>query len=388
MIRDIIRVEKKRILSKKVFLIIVGLSLAFSIFKTMSLFKGYNVYDSSGNIEIKAGENLKQSKEKLNNFFLDENSLKDVINRKDKSRYLYNSNLVRLISSNFKEKKFNEITEEDIKDFYEKRVKNINENTKRSLIKYTKEQIDFIDSEAKNLKVPMETGYAEGWKNLNNYMTDFVLIIIIVISMIIIPIFATDQKTKMNELNESTKNGRKLLIKCRVIVAIEVGLILYITTVCIFSLVNLLIFGTKGFNLPIQNSMSYFESIYNITYLEQYLLNFAIGLVAMLVSVSVVLFVTAVFNQILVGGVIVTFFWIIMIIIPKNIFEAHHYLGNFLPYNMTDFNSLYINNEFYNVFGNIVAKSNFTLVISFIIFLVLIFGSLAISNRKILKKIK
>ena len=265
MVRNIIRVERKRILRNRTFIIIISLSLIFSIFKVISLFKGYNIYDSSGNIEIKAGENLKQSKEK-NNKLLDEKLLKDIINRVDKSRYLYNSNLVRLVSSNFKEKKFSEITEKDIKDFYEKRIKNINENTKKSLIKYTKEQLNFIDSEAKKLKEPIDISYAEGWKNLNNYMTDFVLVIIIVISIIIIPVFAIDQKTKMKELYESTKNGKKLLIKCRAIVSIEVGLILYITSVFIFSIIILTVFGVEGYNTQIQSSIGYFESIYNITY--------------------------------------------------------------------------------------------------------------------------
>lgn len=387
MVRNIIRVERKRILSNRTFIIIISLSLIFSIFKVMSLFKGYNIYDSSGNIEIKAWENLKQSKEK-NNKLLDEKLLKDVINRVDKSRYLYNSNLVRLVSSNFKEKKFSEITEKDIEDFYEKRIKNINENTKKSLIKYTKEQLNFIDLEAKKLKEPIDISYAEGWKNLNNYMTDFVLVIIIVISIIIIPVFAIDQKTKMKELYESTKNGKKLLIKCRVIVSIEVGLILYITSVFIFSIIILTVFGVEGYNTQIQNSIGYFESIYNITYFQQYLLNFTLGLVAMLVAVSIVLFVTSVFNQILVGGVIVTFFWITMITIPKSIFEFHHFLGNFFPYNMTDFNSFYTNNEFYSVFGNIMFRSTVTLFISFIIFLIFTIGSIAISNKRLLKKMR
>jgi len=56
--------------------------------------KNYDVYDSSRNMIISNKDNLKESKKDEHKILLDEKTIKDVVQRKDKSKYLYNSVLV------------------------------------------------------------------------------------------------------------------------------------------------------------------------------------------------------------------------------------------------------------------------------------------------------
>ncbi|WP_010296742.1 hypothetical protein, partial [Clostridium senegalense] len=336
--KEIIRVERKRILSLRNFLILSVAILMFSIFSSIMSLNNYNVYDSQGNIIMSSKDNLKESKLDKHKILLDEKAIKDVAESKDKSKYLYNSNLFILVASNY-EKKIEELTSDDIKNFYNQRIVNVKKNIGGA--GYI-EDIDKLASEGEKLNTPLRLGYAEGWKNLNNDMVDFVTVVIVVIPFIILPVFAKDPKTKMRQLYIATKHGKKTLVKVKVITGFEVGAMIYITSVLIFSLSKLLILGFKGASLPIQSSVSYLFCPYNLTYLQQYLLNVTIGFMAMLIMVSTTLLFTSIVDQILSGALFVTFFCAIMTMLPKNNFEINHYLKAFLPYHMINFNKYYI----------------------------------------------
>ncbi|MBO0581989.1 hypothetical protein EXQ44_08170 [Clostridium botulinum] len=333
---EIIRVERKKILNLRNFFILSAIILIFSIFSSIMSLNNYNVYDSQGSIIISSKDNLKESKLNTHNTLLNEKTLKDIVEKKDKSKYLYNSNLITLVASNY-EKKVKELTNDDIRNFYNQRITNV----KKNLGGATVEDIDKLASEGEKLNTPLQLGYAEGWKNLNNDMIDFVTIIIFIIPFIILSVFAQDQKTKMRQLYITTKHGKKTSVKSKIITGLEVGSIIYITAVLIFSLSRLSILGFKGASLLIQSIANYLFCPYNITYLQQYLLNVTIGFMAMIVMVSTTLLFTVIIDHILSGAVFVAFFCAIMTMIPNN-FEINHHFKNFLPHHMTNFNNYYI----------------------------------------------
>ncbi|OSB05547.1 hypothetical protein, partial [Clostridium botulinum] len=205
---EIIRVERKKILNLRNFFILSAIILIFSIFSSIMSLNNYNVYDSQGSIIISSKDNLKESKLNTHNTLLNEKTLKDIVEKKDKSKYLYNSNLITLVASNY-EKKVKELTNDDIRNFYNQRITNV----KKNLGGATVEDIDKLASEGEKLNTPLQLGYAEGWKNLNNDMIDFVTIIIFIIPFIILSVFAQDQKTKMRQLYITTKHGKKTSVK-------------------------------------------------------------------------------------------------------------------------------------------------------------------------------
>ncbi|KEI74850.1 hypothetical protein N486_03340 [Clostridium botulinum B2 128] len=382
--KEIIRVERKRILSLRNFLILSTIILVFSIFSSIMSLNNYNVYDSKGSIIISSKDNLKESKLNKHNILLNEKTLKDIVERKDKSKYLYNSNLVTLVASNY-EKKVKELTNDDIKNFYNQRIANVKKNLSGAAYS---EDIDKIASGGKKINTPLQLGYAEGWKNLNNDMIDFVTIVILAIPFIILSVFAQDPKTKMRQLYISTKHGKKTLVKAKIITGFEVGSIIYITAVLIFSLSKLSILGFKGASLPIQSSINYLFCPYNMTYLQQYLLNITIGFIAMIVMVSITLLFTVIVDQILSGAVFVTFFCVIMTMLPNNNFQINHYFKNFLPYHMVNFNSYYINPEIYIIAGKIIPTYVLVILISLLAFAISTTCTMFISNIKLSSKLK
>lgn len=385
--REVIRVERKRVFNQKRFLILSVLVLAFSIFSSISSLKNYNIYDSSGNILLSYKDNLKESKLNKHNTVLDRESLKDVVDRKDKSNYLYNSNMARYLIINFNEKNFEEITYEDINNFYNRRMLNIKDNLGKSLTKFTDDQKKYILDKSEKIQGSIQTGYAEGWKNLNNDMTDFVPVILGIISAITLPVFAEDPKTKMKELLITTKDGKRTLIKARLIAGFEIGIMVYVVSMLIFSFLELLVLGVKGYNLPIQNSINYFLSAYNITYIQQYFLNVMTGFIALLLILSITFLFTVIVEQILSGASLLVFLWIIMIVLPHN-FVITHYFLNFLPYNMANFNKYYIGNEVYTILGRTIPSILWVMIVSFIFFIIITVTTIIISNIKLSRDIK
>lgn len=384
--KEVIRVERKRVFNQKRFLILSVLILVFSIISSISSLKNYNIYDSSGNVLLSYKDNIKESKLNKHNTILDRESLKDVVDRKDKSNYLYNSNMVRYLIINFNEKNFEEITYDDINDFYNRRILNIKDNLGKSLTKFTNDQKKYILDKSEKIQEPIQIGYAEGWKNLNNDITDFMPVILGIISAITLPVFAEDPKTKMKELLITTKYGKRTLIKARLIAGFEIGIMIYVVSMLIFSFLKLLVLGVKGYNLPIQNSINYFLSSYNITYIQQYFLNVMTGFIALLLILSITFLFTVIVEQILSGASLLVFFWIIMIVLPHN-FVITHYFSNFLPYNMTNFNKYYIGNEVYTILGRTIPSILWVMIVSFIIFIIITVTTIIISNIKLSRDI-
>lgn len=383
--KEIVRVERKRILSNKFFLILIAIISVVSIINSLSSLKKYNVYDQSGNIIISSKDNLKESKLDKHNRLLDEKAIKDVVERKDKSKFLYNSNIVTLVAANY-DKKLEDLTYEDISNFYNQRIANVAGNIGGAALV---DDIDAVVQKAKNnLTTPIEIGYAEGWKNLNNDLIDFTTIIIFLIPFIIIPIFGEDPKVKMKGLYTSTKYGKRDLVKGKIITGLSVGTIIYIISVGIFSISKLLVLGFKGANLPIQSSVKYLYCPYDLTYFEQCLINVFVGFMAMLFLVAITLLITSILEQILSSAIVVSFILVTMTMLPNNNFEFNHFFKNFLPYSMTNFNNYYIHPEIYSIFNTIIPTYVLVIIISLIISVLSISAVFIISNMKLKNKLK
>lgn len=387
--RSVANIERKRILNRKVLIVISILIIGFSIVTAVSNLNNYNIYDQTGEVEISGWGNIKESKKKEHNSVLDENTLQDIVDRKDKSKYVYNSSNVRIANSVYMDKKLSELTKDDIKNFYDSRNGIINDmigNSGQINGELTEVQINHFMKSSNSVKTPIEIGYAEGWKNLNNDMIDFVPLILGLISILILPIFGEDPKIKMTELYTSTDKGKNILVKSRILAGLQTGTLIYVLSMIVFSLSKLIVFGFQGGYLPIQSNAKFFFSIRNISYFQQYLLNFTIGFVAMLFIVAIVMLFTAITRQIVAGGVILAFLWIIMTMMPP-VGLINRYFVNFLPYKMTDFNSYYLDNEIYNIFGGVLNKSTLVIIVSLVLMVIFIGIAFVISNRRLNKSL-
>ncbi len=380
--KDIVFVELKRVLNKRIFVIFFCFILVFSFINLVSTLKNYNVYDNVGNIEITSLENLDESKDSVHRITLDYDNMLKIINREDKSKYMYNNNFVFLLLQVFNDKKFDEITESDIEYFYINRIENFSENRIAFLGEKEKK---YVIEKASELPEPMEVGYSLGWSTINSTLVDLMTIVMLFISFICLFIFGESQKGSMNDLFLSTKNGRIDLIKSKLKVGVCLSSIAYFISVAIFTICNLLILGVKGYDLYIQSSVGFLYSAYNITFLQQYLMNVLLGFVAVLLMTYITIFVSIIFRKILNAGIVIIFIWILMFTLPNEIYVGYnfsHYLTNFLPYNIINFNKYYMFNDVYNLNGNIVFGYYWIGIISVIIIVSLIISSYIVSKKK------
>ncbi len=396
--KNIIKVEIKRILTKEILLFFTIFILIFSVYSSINIKNSYDLYDASGKVIVQNHENLKESKKLEHNILLDYKNLTKIINREDTSKYTYNTNLVNIVLLIFQDKKFNEITENDLHNFYEQRIKNLItpidlqlfSNKKSMLSHLNKEKQQWVVDRASELKQPLEIGYAEGWYNLNNSMVDITTILLLFLSVISLTLFGESQKGSMYDLLISTKNGKKYLIISKLITIFLITLIIYFIGLFIYTICILFNLGFEGYNLYIQSHTNYLYSSYNITFLVQYLMNLFMGFISTLSLVYGIVLFTAIFRKIMSSLIITVFLWLFMISLPNNMFNGYnitHYLTSFFPYNSVNFYKYYIYNDVYNLNGTMFLSYYFVLFILFMSTIMLIFISYIISIKYLEKAI-
>lgn len=134
--------------------------------------------------------------------------------------------------------------------------------------------------------------------------------------------------------------------------AFIVGTALYALGMIVFFAIKMIPFGLYGGNQYIQSTATTFFSLYKITYLQQYFINVAIGFVAFLFVICLLLFITAVMEKIMSSAVVLAFFWITLLLFDQMyLWQVNHYFANFMPLRMTSFTHYYVGNEIYRIFG-------------------------------------
>lgn len=372
---DVILVELNRVLNKRVLIAFCGVVLLLCMWGVGSTLSYYNIYDNVGNLEVSAINNIRESKSEEHTIMLDQSNMIKIINREDRSNYLYNMNLVYLLLEVFENKKFEDITEIDVANFYDIRIKNFR-NTKVNFLDIDKQK--YVIEKISEMREPIEVGYSLGWLTINSNMVDLVTFVMIFISFYVLNIFGESQKGSMRNLVIATKRGRRDLIKSKLIVGGCISLIIYFGSVAIFTVCNFVVFGLRGYNLCIQSSFGYLYSAYNITFVEQYIMNVILGCIAVLTMTHLSILISVVFRKVLNAGIVTVFVWILMYALPNNIYSGYkfsHCLTNFLPYNVVNFNNYYLYNDVYRVGNDFVF--NYYVVSVVLVIVNFVFGRLA-----------
>lgn len=346
--------------------------LLYSIYTSINCFSGYNLYDGRGVVQITARENIQLSKHHTS--WLNERTLQEVVDRRDTSQALYNSSLVLMVARNY-DKKITELTKQDIQNFYRNRVEKLIEETKmqtemRHLPPLSKEKSSYLERQGKQMEQPLLLGYKEGWKSLNSDMGQIGVLALFLSSFLVLPIFAQNPKTRMKELCMSTQKGKMLHYKARIAAGVLTALLVYIPSLSIFVIIRLIILGFQGGKLPIQSSVTYFFSAWNVTYVQQFLINCTLGLLAVLLITVFVLLCGAALEQLISTGAVVSFFWIFMLVAQST--KLMHYIYCFFPYNMMNFTPLYLDNDTYSILGIILPSYIWIIFVGIGIFLMLL----------------
>lgn len=172
------------------------------------------------------------------------------------------------------------------------------------------------------------------------------------ISIIIMPLFADDAQTKMKELCQSAKNGKKRFDLARITTAFGVGSILYFAAVIFYFLVKMIPFEFSGGGEYIQSNEETFYSVFHITYAEQFVWNCSRGYIVLIFVISMTILLAVLMEKIMAGIAAVSFYWILLLIMEKMIsFEVNHVFANFMPLRLSGSRDFYIHNEIYRFAG-------------------------------------
>ncbi len=237
---------------------------------------------------------------------------------------------------------------------------------------------------AKSLSA-LSMGYAEGWKALEETMGNFVFLLVIVISVLVLPLFGRDPAVKMEEIVRSSRYGKRQLDRARITAAYLTATVLYVCSMAVWFVIVMLPFGFDGMEQPIQSNVRTFFSLYNITYMQQFLWNLFRGYVVLVFMVSLALFVTILLRNILASASVIATFMVMLVICNQiYVYPVNHWFTNFMPVRMIDFWHFYVGNELYRICGFSISCMSWSIVVSLTLSVLFLAGSLIVlhANRK------
>lgn len=376
--------ECKRMMGRKILLGFLVFVLVVSVYDSQRNLDRYNMYDEQG-VSVTWKDNLSEAGKASEGLYLDRECMEGL--REDANRYGYlnGENIMELVISNYEGKTLEELSGDEMDRFFQTRNRTIHENLVQDTKKgYTDREIANFMDKAEALSA-LSMGYAEGWKALEEVLGNFVFLIIVIVSVLILPLFGRDPAVQMEELVRSGRYGKRELDMARIIAAYLMATILYVCSMVIYFVIIMLPLGFDGAGQPIQSNVRTFFSLYNITYLQQFLLNLVLGYVAMIIMVSFVLMVTILLKNILAGGSVAAFFLVMLVIFNQvYLYPLNHWFANFLPVRMTNFRHFYTENEIYRIGKFSIPCMSWSIAVSLTISVILLVVSLMIlrNDRK------
>lgn len=347
--KAVIRVESRRILKKEVFFIFLSVVILLSVSSTCQAVKRYELWDEGG-VVASGRENLKHGKENAVS-----RSIEDAIvmcRGLEEAVYVEETNIEKLVALNYQNKTAGALSDAEINLFFENRLGEIERRLDENInVDYTESEKERFRKEAEKL-TSLTVGFSEGWKVLNRDIGRLIVIISVMISIIIMSLFAEETQTGMQELIRSAMKGKRQLDFARIITAYGMGSILYFFAVFLCFLIKMMPFGFAGANEYIQSSENTFFSVFHISYLQQFAWNCLRGYVALIFVVSMTILISVMLEQVMAGYAAICFFWGLLLIMDQMIsFEVNHMFANFMPLRLAGSLDFYNRNEIYRVAG-------------------------------------
>jgi len=346
----LIHIERKRILNLKVFLLFLGIIAAVSAGSAYTSAKRYQIPGEDGTA-LTWRENLAESREIGEGRSISPECLKALRERGTGFANACEENLTEIVKMNYGT--FPDyLSDEDCSRFYTRRLENIRESLEgNTQMNYTQKEINKVMERAREIS-EIKVSYAEGWSWVNRDAGGFMSVLLIVIAVILLPLIGVDARTNMEELCHSTRNGKVHLNHARIVAAFLMGGALYFTGIALYLVIKLLPFGCAGWNQGIQGNWITFFSTYPITNLQQFFINAALGFVAMLFTVSLVVLLSVLMKGIMQSAIVFAFFWILLALFEQmSLWAINYYFGNFMPLRLAGNISFYTSNEVYRFAG-------------------------------------
>ncbi len=312
-----LRFEVKKVFSKSKNKIAVTALFIILIVTSILTINTVEYVDKDGNhsVGISAARNLREEKNKWAGYLtedvfqavLEENktinnskeALSDDIEEQDKAYAKTQgiSGIIDVINYAFSEyRDYNyfaadNVSSEEVKNIYEKRISTLKEWLDSGEETFTEQQKDFLIQQYENLKTPFYYEYADGWTALLQNISTFILILALIIGFFVSGIFSDEFGTKADSIFFSTKLGRDKGVLSKIGTGFFITTVFYCFFVLLYTFIVLFVLGTDGAGCPVQ--LDLWRSVYNITFLQAYLLIVAGGYVGTLFASILAMLVSA-----------------------------------------------------------------------------------------------
>ncbi len=183
------------------------------------------------------------------------------------------------------------VSQEEAKSVYERRVSNLKQYLDSGEETFTDAQKDYLTKQYEDLQTPFYYDYTDGWSALLQNISTFILVLALIIGFLVSGIFSSEFQTKADAIFFSARLGRNRAVLSKMGAGFLITTFFYFVFVLLYTAVVLAALGADGANCPIQMDM--WRCVYNITFLQAYLLIVAGGYVGTLFAATLSMLASA-----------------------------------------------------------------------------------------------
>lgn len=163
------------------------------------------------------------------------------------------------------------VTEEEAEDFYENRVRLLEEwleGEAKDL--FSEKEKDWLISRYEQLPVPLFYDYHTGWSQLLEYLPTIVMLAVLVLGYLVSGIFSNEFVWKAEEIYFASVHGRNYGVKAKIKAGLGIITVVYFSLVFLYTAVVLGYLGADGWQCQIQVASRFWKSFYNLTVGQAY----------------------------------------------------------------------------------------------------------------------
>ncbi|PXV91557.1 ABC-2 family transporter [Lachnotalea glycerini] len=394
----ILKYEIKKILSKKgtliallVLLIITVCSILYTIH-----YPSWDIDDNTTIHGIKAIKMAKQEKSKNNAIITEDvvssiineykvisnNSIDGTLSAEGWLKIQYIDDLVVLVDNSYGSfHDFNyylcgQLSTSQSNQFYQNRIKQIKEwanSDENDALRYTEKEREYFIHSAETLETPFAYSYMDGWKEIFNGGALVLFCVMLVLCIIIAPVFCNEYQSGMDNILMSSQYGRSKVAYAKVFSSYIITTVVYWSSVLLYNLSVLLVYGTDGANCIIQTNRGFWKSFYHLTNIQALGVSLGLAYLGSLLMVSLTMFISSkaktTFEAIIIPFVVLLIPPMINTrYMPKIVID----ILNLLPNNTADSTSIFQEYNVYQIGEKVFSQCQMILIVYLICIIILL----------------
>ena len=348
-----------------------GISAAHHLSKDKNQWQGYITEDVLRNV-IRKNQEINSSSEALSDDVQENN--KAYAKSQGFSDIKEMINLAFSEFDNYDYFRADNVSEDEVVNLYEQRVNGLKSwlNSEDVTNTFSENEKEWLIQNYESLKTPLYYEYADGWKALldSQYLPTLMMITVLIIGILVSGIFSDEFSWKAESVFFSTRLGREKAILSKIGAGLSISTAIYWGIILLFSLIVLSALGFSGGLCAVQTGVSNWNSIYNITYFQDFLISVFGGYVGCLFITTLAMLISAKTHS-TIFAITIPF---ILTCIPPFVgrIEMFARIMTLFPDQLLQINKNLEDFSLYNIGGNIVGGVELIIPLYLILFFVLL----------------